>query len=82
VTVLGGHKYYATAEHKWPVHLNGRFVKVETQELRSGDYLPLIQERQLFEGNEGSYEEGFLVGWIIGDGWITRRSDTGMIQVG
>lgn len=78
----GGHTYYATEEHKWPVHLNGRFVKLTTAELMEGDYLPVFRKHTLFRGTSGTREEGFFLGWLLGDGWITRRSDNGAIQVG
>lgn len=31
---------------------------------------------------EGSREEGFLIGWLYGDGWVTERQDNGKIQYG
>lgn len=82
VRLAGGHDYYATAEHTWPVLLNGRYVKVPTTGLRPGDLLPLTRHERLTEGGEGTYDDGFFVGWVLGDGWVTVRKDTGARQVG
>ena len=79
IKLEGGHSYFATAEHKWPVlkydgfpHYGSR--KVTTTELKPGDHLPRSNFRtNLPFGNEGTYEDGFVVGWNLGDGWQTER---------
>lgn len=83
VTLTGGHSYYATEEHKWPVlQPDGSVVKVTTTELEAGDYLPVIRPVSLGFGSQGDYGEGFLAGWMLGDGWYIRRGDTGRPQFG
>jgi len=83
IELESGQKYYATPEHKWPVSLNGRFLKVETSLLAEGDELPILRSTELpVSGGDSSYEEGFFLGWLYGDGWVTERKDNGKIQYG
>ncbi|MFA6325402.1 MAG: LAGLIDADG family homing endonuclease, partial [Candidatus Paceibacterota bacterium] len=78
----GSSFYYCTEEHQWPVlYGNGSLVKTLTSELETGDKIPINLSEKTY-GNLGSYSDGFLVGWIYGDGWITTRSDNGKKQVG
>jgi hypothetical protein len=82
LTLEDGTEYFATKEHEWPVWDGEKYVKVKTPELTNGDKLPIIRENSLFDGNLGTYDDGFLCGWIIGDGWVTNRkyfSEYGMI---
>ena len=74
VGIKGKHKYTATPKHKWPVWDGTSWVKKRTDELVKGDRLPNLRNYSLFpEGTRGSYDEGFLIGWNLGDGWITSR---------
>jgi hypothetical protein len=88
VKLKGGHTYYATAEHKWPAMLRevvprpgsgwGKLQcsephKLKTVELQPGMRLPVIRSRTLGYGRDGTYDDGFLAGWLLGDGWITER---------
>ena len=91
IELQGGYVYYATAEHKWPVYekydhphnqLTGRVFKKETTELKSGDYIPYTRVNKLFDGVGGTRDEGFFIGWLLGDGWVTIRSDNGSQQIG
>jgi hypothetical protein len=82
ITLEGGHKYYATKEHEWAVKQpNGTFLKVKTQHLKKGDKFPNIIKSELGFGFEGTYDEGFLCGWHLGDGWTTVRKE-GYLQHG
>jgi ribonucleoside-diphosphate reductase alpha chain len=81
VSLSGGAEYYATKEHKWPVVSLSGIQKTTTLELQPGDRLPVSQAAKVF-GSLGNYSDGFLVGWIYGDGWITERTDDGTQQVG
>ena len=82
MTLEGNKKYYATAEHKWPVFVNGKYEKTETSNLKIGDNLPIAKITSLNYGHIGSYEDGFVVGWNLGDGWITDRTDNSKRQYG
>lgn len=84
VRLVGGHEYYATREHKWPVYNARRrgFFKKDTVELKPGDKLPIITESTLFDGVMGDYDDGFILGWLYGDGCVTTRSDNGKTQYG
>lgn len=51
-------------------HLLG---KVKTIDLRPGMRLPIVQSLSLGFGSDGSREDGFLAGWMLGDGWIGKK---------
>ena len=73
----------ATDEHKWVVLRNDEIIKVKTSELRIGDYIPKTPFRKtLGFGTLGDRSDGFLIGWLYGDGNITVRSDNGKTQYG
>jgi ribonucleoside-diphosphate reductase alpha chain len=82
ITLMGGKKYYSTAEHKWPVLNDTTYEKRLTTELKSGDYLPIVKMNTLGYGIRGDYDDGFVIGWNLGDGWITDRKDSGKRQYG
>ena len=81
VTLIGGHKIYATEEHKWPVVFGDNVRKLSTSNLVAGMQLPTFGVDILIDSDIGSYEDGFFCGWVFGDGWITYRR-TGEVQVG
>lgn len=81
LTLKGGHKYYATPEHEWPVWNGKNYEKIKTPFLKSKDLLPIIKENQLFKGQIGTNEEGFVVGWCLGDGNLSV-SNVGKKQIG
>lgn len=69
LTLSGGHEYYATAEHEWPVWDGEKYVKVKTPDVQGGALMPILRESSLFNGSVGTYDDGFMMGWLIGDGW-------------
>jgi hypothetical protein len=70
-----GTEYFATKEHEWPVWDGEKYVKVTTPNIKSGDKLPFLRETKLFDGIKGDYSDGFVCGWILGDGWVSNRKD-------
>jgi len=78
VKLSTGFSYYATKEHKWATN-NGEKT---TLELNIGDKLPIQKRNVVFNGSLGDKDDGFLIGWLLGDGWITKRSDTQKNQYG
>lgn len=74
--------YYATAEHKWPVYYNNIIKKFETKDLKKGYRLPSTHRDSLNEGGDFDYNDGFLAGWNLADGWITSRKDNNKKQFG
>jgi len=77
-----GQEYFATKEHEWPVWDGQKYIKINTPNLKNGDKLPFLRETKLFDGTIGKYNDGFLCGWLTGDGWVTNRkeySEYGMI---
>ena len=82
ITLQDGQEYFATKEHEWPVWDGNKYIKIKTPNIKYGDKLPFLRENKLFDGNLGKYDDGFLCGWIIGDGWVSNRkeySEYGMI---
>ena len=82
LNLTGNHSYYATAEHEWPIWNGEKYIKVKTPDIIRGSELPVIKQDKLFDGDLGDYEDGFVIGWQIGDGWMSTRGDNGCIQHG
>ncbi len=84
IKLTGGLSYFCTKEHKWPVLIDGKINKKETTELKSDDLLFTISDNFKMDhyGDVGNYDDGFLIGWNLGDGWITDRSDVDYRQFG
>lgn len=80
ITLANGKDVYATPEHKWPVRLvGGGFAKVTTDKLQSGHVLPYaaVNDGDFGDDMRLSRDEGFMVGWLYGDGWFGTRSEKG-----
>jgi hypothetical protein len=75
LTLEDGTEYFSTPEHEWPVWDGEKYVKVKTPSLSNGDKLPILRENKLFDGTLGTYNDGFLCGWILGDGWVSTRKE-------
>ncbi len=74
----GGKTVRCTPEHRWPVETNGRYLKSDTSDLRSGDRVPLCLNEPLgLKNGELSYVDGVACGLILGDGSYGERSDDG-----
>ncbi|MEK7091992.1 MAG: LAGLIDADG family homing endonuclease, partial [Patescibacteria group bacterium] len=76
VTLGNGKEIFATAEHKWPVSLvGGGFGKVTTNKLQAGNILPFPKAEDLIFDSQTTLtrEQGFMLGWLYGDGWISER---------
>lgn len=74
LSLKGGHSYDATAQHKWPVWNGSGWTKKATPDLLPGDKLKNLKMLSMFpDGSEGSREDGFALGWNLGNGWITER---------
>lgn len=46
--------------------------KLKTVELKPGMRLPIVLADSLDFGCDGDADDGFLAGWALGDGWLTR----------
>lgn len=68
---------YSTAEHKWPVFRNGSLQNVLTTDLKKDDRIPLniCANLDLTGKYDFTYDEGLLVGALLGDGWLTQREN-------
>ena len=82
ITLTGGHNYYATPEHKWAIVTKNGVIKLETKDLKSGLRFPVLKQDDLYtSSSNGDYDEGVFVGWLLGDGSITTRSDNEKTQI-
>ncbi len=83
IILSNGQSYYATKEHKWAIKSRYNEVrKITSDKLKPGMYFPVLRSESLEFGTEGTREEGFLAGWLTGDGWMTTRGDNGHTQIG
>ena len=74
LNIKGGHSHTATPKHKWPVWDGETWVKRRTDQLKPGDKIPNLISYEMFpDGDKGTYDDGFIVGWNLGDGWQTYR---------
>jgi len=83
ITLNNGREIFATPEHKWPVSLvGGGFGKVTTDKLQAGNILPFPKAEDIEFTVEKplSREEGFMLGWLYGDGWISERGSSQLAQ--
>ncbi|MFT4923355.1 MAG: ribonucleoside-diphosphate reductase alpha chain, partial [Haloarculaceae archaeon] len=82
IELSNGKTYLATEEHKWPIRQeDGSYERTKTTDIESGSRLPFEHRESLRYGSVGDYDEGFLVGWLYGDGNVTHRKD-GRTQYG
>lgn len=76
----------STKEHRWPVYDQrmDRIYKVYAKDLKVGDLIPMNRNEAI--GIYGDLtlteEEGFFLGYLIGDGWFNKRIDTGLVVGG
>lgn len=81
---IGNEKYiYSTAEHRWPL-IYDKKIKKYAKDIKVGDRIPLNRVEKLgINGNTNlTFDEGFLCGVIYGDGWISKRSESGKLVCG
>jgi len=78
VELQTGMTYYCTKEHRWATNKG----ELTTDKLCSGHRLPITKKANIFHGDLGDFDDGFWIGWLLGDGWITNRSDNGRAQYG
>lgn len=82
ISFSGGREAFCTAEHQWPV-LNtsgnlinpqtGKIKKKKTEDLSRGDkiYLPSFSNPIDNDNCNLTKEDGFVLGWYLGDGYKT-----------
>ncbi len=76
ITTKDGYRIRATEWHEFYVLEGEEVVKKKLKDLKVGDKL-LVQSGEGQFGQEGSYELGFLLGWLAGDGTLSRDRRTG-----
>ena len=74
-----GRNVRCTPQHKWPVLLNGRYLRARADELVVGDLIPANRNERL--GNKPvdgyEYRDGLIAGMWFGNGCAGVRSDDG-----
>jgi len=76
IVLPGNISYFATAQHKWPVVRSGKELRLQTTELKPGDYIPSNHKKDVLPfGTLGSYDDGFMIGWNLCDGWINAKTN-------
>lgn len=76
ISLEGGAFYFATKEHRWPVlQKDGSYKKKYTSELCPGDYLAIGGSKDITYGHYGTYNEGFMVGWLYGNGYFSIKEN-------
>lgn len=81
ITLKGNHKYWCTPEHKWPVLENKVWKKITTDKIEKGMFFPTLPQNKLFDGSLGTYDDGLMLGWCLGDGNLSV-SNEGRKQIG
>lgn len=73
-----------TKEHKWPVLLNGSYVRVSADKLNIGDLIPTNRNESLELSNrvDLSYTDGLITGIVFGNGYYNIRKDDGRAYLG
>ena len=84
---------YCTPEHKWPI-LNttnniinkhtGKILKKETKDLKRQDkiYFPSFENPVNNKFCKYSFDDGFVLGWNLGDGWTSYHKANKSKQYG
>lgn len=93
ITTYNGQEIYCTKEHKWPIlstsnkvrkGKNKKLTKVETQFLKRQQKIVFPYDKVGIDNKESdfSYEDGFVLGWNVGDGWTSYHKNNKSNQLG
>lgn len=86
MTFTNGQSIYCTKEHKFPIlnkngdilsQIDGSVIKKPSIEIKSGDkiYFPFLDNPINNKNCKFNNEDGFVLGWNLGDGWISYHSN-------
>lgn len=92
ITFTNGQEVFCTPEHKWPI-LNssnniinkfGKIKKVATSDLRRRHkiYFPSFKNPIYNKNCKFSNQDGFILGWLSGDGWESYHKTNKTKQYG
>lgn len=87
ITFTNGMSVFCSKEHKWPLltsnfhlfnHQTNKITKKETVNLKRRDkiYFPSFGSDILNVNSELTFNDGFISGWLYGDGSISEINDT------
>lgn len=95
IDIEGGKDYYCTPEHEWPVIIKtGRNIEKTPTKLSTSAMLEMMSDTSktlylqktsfkdsITNGSVGTREDGFAIGWQMGDGGVHLRKDSGNISI-
>ncbi len=79
VTTTQGYSFEATAEHPALKVCFDLPFWTEVKDLKPGDELQLNNHKGLTWDGEGNFEEGYVLGWLVGDGSFRQRGSDPVI---
>lgn len=68
ITTSRGYSFKATHDHRALVSHDGYGQWTEVKDLKYGDFLRLHDHRELSWSGDGSFEDGYALGHLVGDG--------------
>jgi intein/homing endonuclease len=82
IETVNGHRVRTTEEHPFLVNYfsdlsrgnTGLNIWTQVKDLKPGLSINLIEHRNLNWSGVGTYGEGWLLGWLVGDGSISKRN--------
>lgn len=83
ISFSGRRSIYATPEHEWPVlQQDGTYKKKRTDQLDINDRFKILQSDSISFSDKGTYDQGLMIGWLVGDGWITFNTQGNKYECG
>ena len=82
ITFSNNQTVYCTPEHKWPIlNSSGNIINPQTGKVKKKETVDLKRQDKIYFPSLGiptnplkckySFEDGFVVGWNMGDGWTS-----------
>lgn len=72
-----GHTIQATANHPFLVDYDGLQFWQHLDTLKIGDVIKLNEHKNVSWEGSGTYDEGYILGWLMGDGFIWQNKRPG-----
>lgn len=79
IETVEGFRISATSNHPFLVDYDGLQLWQKLEDLQAGNNLCLQNHQNFSWGGEGSFDEGYILGWLVGDGCLSQN-DSGYMQ--